>query len=473
MPARRPNLLILMPDQMRADCLSVAGHPTVRTPHLDRLAAEGVRFERCYTASPICMPARSTFASGLFCHHHGQWRNYGQLPADTPTYMKTLRAAGYRTAHIGKSHLYEHTPGRHLNEHRPYLQQLGFDDILEATGPHATLHTNSIMTDDWQQKGLLETFREDYRRRGRINSLEATWPSPLPEGETLDDFVGRTAEAYLADYDRPEPFCTFVGFGGPHEPWDPPVSWAERYATAETPAPLPRPTGTADLPPAARAYEAEICNRELTPAQAQAIQRLYYAKIAHIDDWIGRILATLKRTGRLADTFILFWSDHGERLADRGGLFKQVFYDESARVPLILRRPDGVGAGQVAQTLCGTADLPATLCAAGGVAPVGWGRSLLPATENAAASVHDAVFSQVDHAHCRATMIRTETHKLVIESSGQPLQMFDLANDPQELVNLAGRADQAAPEAALRARLLQWRLQTEFDQQGSPQAQKK
>src|SRR5690349_19682631 len=106
--ANRRHIVIVMPDQWRADCFSATGHPVVKTPALDRLMAESVRFDRAYTPSPICQPARSSFLSGLYCHNHGQWWNYGQLPRGVDTYALRLRAAGYRTCHVGKSHLYEH-----------------------------------------------------------------------------------------------------------------------------------------------------------------------------------------------------------------------------------------------------------------------------------------------------------------------------------------------------------------------------
>lgn len=319
------------------------------------------------------------------------------------------------------------------------------------------------MTDRWRELGILETYREDYNKRFEIAPVQATWPSPMPEGETADDFVGRTAVEYLQAYDRNEPFCLFVGFGGPHEPWDPPASWAEKYAEAQTPGVLPRSEAPAHLSEAARAYEEAIHDREIPPEEAQAIQRLYFAKIAHIDDWFGRILETLEEKSELEKTLILFWSDHGERLCDRGGLFKCVFYDESARVPLIVRRPDGAGGGQVSRALCGTADMTATLCEAAGVEPVGFGRSLLPATEDPGATVQDAVFSEIRHTGPRTTMVRTDQWKMVIDEEDRTLQLFDMEADPQEFRNLAGSGGHAEIERDLRLRILRWHLQTPTD----------
>lgn len=467
---QQPNILVLMTDQQRADCLGSAGHPHVRTPSLDRLAREGVRFEQFHTTCPICMPARSSCLSGLYCHNHGQWTNQGQLADGTQTFMTALRDAGYRTCHIGKAHLHAHHGDRDLREMVPFMNALGFDDVLESTGPWASLNTESIMTEEWREKGILEIFRQDYRERQRLRAQEhreALWPSPMPEGETLDDFVGRTAVKYLADYDRDAPFCTFVGFGGPHEPWDPPASWADRYDSVPPEEPLPSAEKPEWLPARAAAYADAVGGRKFLEHEWQSIRRLYYAKISHIDSWIGRILETLEQRGLLRNTFILMWSDHGERLCDRGGLHKMVFYDESVRVPLILRRPDGWGAGSVASGLCETTDLRPTLLDAAGLDPSGClGTSLLPAMSAPEAPIHDAVFSEIDHFGFRATMVRDDRHKMVVDRHANVLQLFDIQNDPRELVNLAGRDDAASTVHDLQARILRWRLETDVPQAG-------
>ena len=464
----QPNILILMADQQRADCLGIAGHPHVKTPNMDRLAAEGVRFEGLHTTCPICMPARSSFLSGLYCHNHGQWTNEGHLATGTRTVMTDLRDAGYRTCHIGKAHLHPHHGNRDLREMVPFMDALGFDDVLESTGPWASLNTESIMSEEWREKGLLETFRQDYRERGRVRAKEqreALWPSPMPEGETLDDFVGRTTVRYLTDYEREEPFCIFVGFGGPHEPWDPPVSWAERYDAVQPEEPLPFAERPDWLSGPAASYADAIQGTEFSEHEWQTIRRLYYAKISHIDSWIGRILEVLEARGELSNTFILHWSDHGERLCDRGGLHKMVFYDESVRVPLILRRGDGLGAGSVASGLCETTDLMPTLLDAAGLDPGECpGMSLMPAVEDPSDPLHDAVFSEIDHFGFRATMVRTERYKMVVDRHANVLQLFDLQDDPNEFTNLAGRGDQEQTVNDLQTCILRWRLETDVAQ---------
>lgn len=150
----KPNILILMPDQHRADCLSCAGHPQVKTPNIDRIAREGMRFVQATTVSPACMPARASFVSGLYPHNHGTWTNLGQLPAEDETFFQHLQRVGYYTAHVGKTHFYEHEAGLHLRDREDYVRSRGLDYVHETAGPRATCRTASYMTDEWDTIGL-------------------------------------------------------------------------------------------------------------------------------------------------------------------------------------------------------------------------------------------------------------------------------------------------------------------------------
>jgi len=159
-----------------------------------------------------------------------KWNNAGHLNLDLlshsglETYPLALKKIGYHTCHIGKSHLYPHVPGRHLEECKSFMQRLGWDEVLETTGPWATVRTDSIMTDHWRRIGCLKTSRNDYLKRREVGPTKALWPSPMPEEEHLDAFIGRLAVEYLSNYNRKEPFLLFVGFGGPYPPFDPPPS---------------------------------------------------------------------------------------------------------------------------------------------------------------------------------------------------------------------------------------------------------
>jgi len=474
-----PNILVIMPDTFRGDSLACAGHPAVRTPNLDRLAAMGVRFDRAYSTSPVCMPARSNCISGLYCHNTGQWNNFGRFPVGTRTYMNVLQDNGYHTAHIGKSHFYTHSSRRvenppHLDDHKPFLQDMGHDDVFEVTGPWATVGCDSILTDYWKEKGLLDVFRDDYVRRRQSGPaggvFTATWPSPLREEDHMDSFICRTARDYLKTYDGEKPFAVFVGIAGPHDPWDPPRAWAEQFEDAEVPDPLP-PSGPEEwLGRAALKYHEAETGTPLDGETWKAVRRLYYAKIAHIDSLVGDLLDTLEAEGRLDNTVILFWSDHGDRLCDRGRAHKGVFYDESARIPLILRLPGNAGAGTVCDSLVSINDIFPTVLEAAGVEPVPcFGTSLVPATRDPGTVFHDAVFSEITNGTEHRTLIRTDRYKLLIDGNAETLQLFDMQEDPHELLNLANREDMRELERELKERIFQWRLQTETVQPRGPE----
>ncbi len=462
---KRPHILILMPDQQRADCLSCAGNTAIRTPNMDRLAREGVRFNNAYTTCPLCMPARSSFLSGLYCHNHGQWANTGHLPEDADTYLHHVKDVGYHTCHVGKSHLHPHFCGFHLDQAKPFMNRLGWDDVFEVTGPHATRVCESIMTDHWREIGCLDTFRDDYTKRAEVPSTQGTWPSPMPEGETLDDFVGRTAVEYVQGYTSDEPLLLFVGFGGPHEPWDPPPDWAARYDPAAMSAMKPTTEPGPWVPPVAAEHQRSMQDPQewrITPEINGKIRALYYAKISHIDWWFGQILDAFQQRGMLDDTAVIFWSDHGEMLCDKGRLFKSVFYEEAVRVPLIIRPPRYDKGGSICESIVNQIDaFPTILDFAGCTSePRGFGVSLAPALADPGIRLHDAVFSEIDS----RTMIRDERFKMVLNQQGDVLKLYDLVEDPGEEVNLVGRPGVQKEIERLKQRTLVWYLETQLKQ---------
>ncbi|HJN18412.1 MAG TPA: sulfatase-like hydrolase/transferase, partial [Armatimonadota bacterium] len=347
-----PPILIIMPDQMRADCMSCADHLQVTTPHIDELAAEGTRFSHGCTNSPLCMPARASFISGLYPHNHGMWHNSGQLPAGDESLFHHLQSAGYRTCHTGKSHYYPHS-GQHLRDCEGYMRARGFDDVHETTGPYATMNTDSYMTDEWAEKGLLEAFKDDYRRRREVGA-RAAWASPLPEDDFMDGYIGRKAVEWVDEYDDARPPCLFVGFGGPHDPWDAPGRYAQMYGPAETPAAIPLTDPPEWVPDHARDRALRRRVKGLTDSDIQGIRANYYGKVSLIDDWVGNIRAAFERRGWWDDAVVVFWSDHGEMAGDFGWIHKSNFHESALRVPFILRWPARGSAGQVSDAFVET-----------------------------------------------------------------------------------------------------------------------
>ena len=322
------------------------------------------------------------------------------------------------------------------------------------------------MTDDWERKGLLQPFLDDYQKRWeeRQKPSVPVWPSPLPVEDFMDSYIGRQAVRFVDDYNRDEPFALFVGFGGPHEPWDAPGEYATMYDPVDAP-----PWIGADEPGewvsgAAAEWQRHARPATMTEDDIRRLRANYYGKISLIDHWFGQIMAACERKGVADDLLVVFWSDHGEMAGDHQLLYKSRFYESALRVPLIIRWPGHIGAGHSTPALAQTVDLmPTILEAIGCEAPSRcMGRSLWPALGDPSASVHDAVFSEVNSGGHRISMVRTARHKYAVFESGEGYMLHDLKADPDERVNLVGHSDHRAIEAELRDRLLRFLCDTQY-----------
>ena len=449
------DILVLMTDQHRFDWVGV---PHVRTPTLDSLAAEGLRLTRCYTTSPICMPARTSFLTGMYPHNFGMWDNVGRLQDTGDSCLHAIREAGYGTCHVGKSHLYPHGFGKDLRSEEPYMHALGWDDIRECTGPLSTQTTKSILTDFFEANGILDLFMEDYRRRKEVGMDLAFWPSPLPDGKHADDFIGMQAVDYIASSDRSKPLYLFVGIGGPHNPWDPPQRF-DTYRSEDMPTPLPRDPAPQWLSGPALEFHRKLMghHKDTTGEQFARLRALYSGKVEHVDSVMGRVLEAWHAT-RGRDTWVLFWSDHGEMAGDKGRCHKETFFESSAHVPAILRPPGGASAPVTSDGLVSLTDLTATVLDAAGCEPQAnvFGLSVRPALDGSAVG-SSAVVSEIND----VTMVFDGRWKMTLNTRNDVLQLFDLTEDPTESLNLAGRPDTDGEVRRLRDELLDFRLRTD------------
>ncbi len=440
-----------MPDQHRADCMSCAGHPQIRTPNMDRLAAEGMRFANAITACPLCMPARASFIAGQYVHNHSMWTNRGELLPGEESLFRRLQENGYYTAHIGKSHYYEHRDF-HMRDREPYMHSRGLDYVHETTGPWATCRTDSYMTDLWAERGYLEAFRQDYARRRERAPRISVWASPLPVELFMDSYIGSEAVRFVEDYDRQAPFALFVGFGGPHEPWDAPGDYATMYDPDQTPPPIPPADPGPWVPGYAAEWQRNGRQKAMTMDDVGRLRANYYGKITLIDHWLGRILDACERRGFLDDLLVVFWSDHGEMAGDHWRLHKSVFYEGALRIPFIIRWPGRVPARRVCDALAQTVDIMPTILEAvrATVPRTCLGKSLWPVIEGRAESVRDAAFSEIEAGGRRNIMVRTTRHKYAIHGDGTGYLLYDLAEDPGEQNNLIGHPETAELESQLR-----------------------
>jgi arylsulfatase len=442
-----------MTDQQRADCLGCAGHPQLRTPNIDALAAEGMRFTQATTASPICMPARASFATGLYPHNHGIWRNAGELSTDR-TIFQALRSAGYFTAAIGKSHYYEpRRVGGHVRNREAYMHALGIDYVHETTGAQATIHMESYVTDEWKKKGVWESIASDFHHRQAVGGLIVA-PSPAGVDQHLDSYIGKQAETFVDGYDRGAPLCLFVGFAGPHDPLDAPGPYASMYRPADTPRPIPVPPQNPSLPADVRRKKtftvwAPGKLRPVPEARAN-----YYGKISLIDAWVGRVVSAFERRGWLDDTLVVFLADHGDMLGDHGRLKKSTFHESNVRIPLILRWPARIRAHGVSAGLAEIGDVFPTLLEAAGceASEQSLGRSLWPALVDPETELRDFQLGEAEFGE-RQFMLRSKRYKLAVDSAARAYMLYDLVRDPMEQRNLVADASVQALERELQQSL--------------------
>lgn len=440
-----------MADQHRADMLGCAGDASVHTPSVDRLASEGVRFSRASCQGPLCMPARASFMSERYVRDHGVYTNWAELPADTPTYVWALREAGYHTALVGKAHLYrdEILDARHIDDLAPRLMSLGFAEVRE-TGDKFVGATPNRYTDYLQGLGLLDAYRKHLADRSYQGESESgqnatkcvpMWdatPMPVPLDAYIDSWHGREAADWIAGYDRPDPFFLFVGFPGPHDPWDAPAEAVDRYRGVDIsmPASTKRPAtkGTGRYEGLLESFLWVSDSDTMTDDAIRGMRRAYAADISVIDEWVGRIVDTLAERGLLDDTWVIYTSDHGEMAGSHGLMSKCVLYGPAVRVPLVVRPPGGCAPATV-DALVEHVDVPATLREIAGApdVPRSEGRSLAGWFRGGASDPRPITVSENWGFAC----FETERYKIVVDEDAlAPCQLFDLAEDPHEDVDL-------------------------------------
>lgn len=442
-----------MTDQQRADCLSSARHPVLKTPNMDRLAAEGVRFTSAYTTSPLCVPARASMTMGLYPHNSNIWQNDATVPLSSDTYMHRLRDVGYTTCSIGKNHLYP-MENCNLYANHPKYQTLGFDHIEDLSGTWGIIDGKSVYVDYLRDLGLhsrLATYLRELEEMPDSVRRFVAEPLPIDADHYIDTFIGRRVEKYIDEYSDDNPSFVYAGFQGPHEPWDAPVSFAGLHPLDSIPDPIPeKPPG--DWLPERSVHYQKWAQYYQPPTEksGKEIAAAYFGKIRMIDESIGRILSAYERKGWLDDTVIILSSDHGEMLNDLGRLSKSVFYESAIRIPFIIRLPKSSAfadlRGTVNQNFVELIDVHATILDLAGAEPWKHQDSLSVLGRK----VRDDVLGEV-HAHY---MLRTRDWKIVVGRDGLTLQLFDLANDPYEQVNLCGHPDYDKQENAMLIRLL-------------------
>jgi choline-sulfatase len=427
-----PNLLIVIADQLAAHALPAYGNHVARTPHLNRLAAESVVFENAYTPSPLCGPSRAAMMTGLLASATGAFDNACEWRADIPTWGHHLRLAGYRTIIAGKMHFVGPD------------QLHGFEERLTTDIYPADFG----WTPDWDSPGE----RPDWYHS--MDSVLSAGPCARSNQIDYDEAVMHAARRCLFDLARSEdkrPFCLAVSLTHPHDPFNIEQRYWDRYD--DTDIDMPRVAALPDADPHSRRLR-QIYGMDAQPvsdAHIRAARHAYYGAVSYVDDQLGVLRETLGAAGLEDDTAIVFLSDHGEMLGERGLWYKMSFFEGASRVPLIVHAPGRFVPRRVSLPVS-LLDLLPTLCDFVGAAPpcgIG-GSTLLPHLLGQGG--HGDVFGEycAEGTLAPMVMIRRGPWKF-IHAPGDPDQLFDLAADPDELCNLAARAAPPASLAAFRA----------------------
>ena len=498
---RRPNVLFVICDQLRADHLGFAGNPVVQTPHIDSLAARGTVFDRAYVNNPVCMPNRSTIMTGRMPSAHGVVFNDRSLPINAATFVGRLRDEGWNTALIGKSHL-QHGMSReavreygHPGEWSPFEE--GWDTIenqeryvgddppdpedfygfghIELTIGHGAWnggHHYRWAVDKGADPAVLRSGLDPTAPiPGRSPHWWQVHPAPIPEDAYSTTFVAeRTIDFVERSQAAGEPWMVWCSFPDPHHPMAPPEPWFSRHHPDEIDLPATFDDPGEDWPGHLTFFRSLTADNEgkrpyvipfgATPDVVRAATAATYGMIEMIDHGIGRILATIDRLGATDDTIVVFTSDHGDMGGDHGLLLKGVMHFQGCvRTPLVVVDPARVP--QRTRSLAASIDLPSTVLDLCGVdAYHGMqGTTLRPVLDDPTATVRDAVLVEDDFPLAaiqpgwplRTRTVITDTHRYTRDTDGFEI-LYDLANDPDELTNLAARRrDPEARTAALDA----------------------
>ncbi|HOX39623.1 MAG TPA: arylsulfatase [Candidatus Brocadiia bacterium] len=446
----RPNILFLMVDQFRPDCIGADGNRAIRTPNLDRIAYEGIRFPCAYSSTPTCTPARAGLLTGLSPWNHGMlgYARVGERYAfEKP---RALRDAGYHTIGIGKMHWH---PQRNMHG----LHELYLDESGRAETP-----------------GFVSDYRAWFAKEAPGLSPDATGIGfnefrsgvyALPENLHPTHWTAQTAIDRLKAYDQAEPFYMKVSFARPHSPYDPPKRFWDMYESADLP---PAVVGKWAARHAPRSDDGpNIWHGDLGPEQVRKSRQGYYGSVSFIDEQIGRILETLEERGLLEETLILLTADHGDMTGDHHMWRKSYAYEASARIPMLMRWPEGLvagGRGQVCRAPVELRDvLPTFLDAAGAAIPDSLdGRSMLDLARGKAEGWREFIDLEHDICYDAANHWNALTDgrwKYIFHARDGEEQLFDLKSDPGEINDLAHAeaGSDSAPAPDYAGELRKWR----------------
>ena len=432
-----PNILFIQVDQLTASFLPCYGNTVAKTPHLDRLAAQSVVFDSAYTPFSLCAPSRFSMLSGRLASEVGAYDNGAEFPSSIPTYAHYLKAAGYHTCLSGKMHFVG-------------ADQLhGFDERLTVDIYPASFQ----WTGDWNEP--TSEHGNDAR------SFTLAGPCTRNVQIDYDEEVLHRARRKLfdlarrVDVDEGQPWHLTVSFTHPHDPYQCSHDHWNRYVSADIDMPAVGRGDVADDPYSERLRrQYGLADFQPSDEQVRTARRAYYGSVSYVDDLVGAILETLDVTGLARNTVVVFSTDHGDMLGERGLWYKRTFFEGASRIPLLVSWPGHVTPGRVGANVSLVDLLPTFLDLAGGsiepVEPLD-GRSLVPLLEGSD-SGDDLVFGEHLSEGATAPILMAKRGPVKYIWSGcDPAQLFDLRADPLELHDRHGDDSYAVVERELHA----------------------
>ena len=440
--ARQLSVLFIAVDDMNID-LGCYGHPLVKSPGIDRLAARGVRFERAYCQFPLCSPSRSSLLTGLrpdTTRVFDLQYHFRQGLPEVVTLPQLFMRNGYYVARVGKMYHYGN-PGD--------IGTCGLDDRvswMERFNPAGRDHTT------------LELDVINYTPKRGLGSAMAYYADPTgtdvvhTDGKVADEVIG------LMEKHKGQPFFIGAGFYKPHTPWITPRKYFDLYSMDQISLPKIPPEAPKDYPGLALASTKPWPYFGITADHARECKRAYFAAISFVDAQIGRLVDAVDRLGLRDSTIIVFWSDHGYHLGEHGLWFKQSCFEESAQVPLIISVPGLKTAGQSSPRIVELLDIYPTLADLAGLTPPKEleGTNLRPLLESPASPWNRPAYTQVQRGAAPGHSVRTERWRYTEwERGAQGAELYDQQTDPQELHNLAADANCAETLQQMKALLRQ------------------
>ena len=472
-PKQKPNIVLIMTDQQRADSINALGFPWMKTPNLDRLVKEGTAFKNCFVTSPVCVASRASVFRGAYPHTTNVYTNFETWE---PNWVPSLAEAGYHCVNIGKMHI------------NPYDAKGGFHQRFMVENKDRPLfledHERAIY-DEWDKalksRGLEKPSRYTRASNDRDEYLRSlgcfTWE--VDDDMHPDNFVGNTATWWLEERKAETPFFLQIGFPGPHPPYDPTGTHLANYDDVDIPLQLPTEQELAAQPEMHQRLRQSMVDfnidsvawrENINADDMLRLRRHYAANVTMIDEKVGEIMDVLARKNYLDNTVVIFCSDHADALGEHGHVQKWTMYDCVTRVPLVFWAPGMIGENKTCDDLVQLMDIAPTILDFCNIeVPGNW--EALPLTpmlqdgvwnrDNQDEKLREYVYAELGRDHIQSAaefviMRRGNRWKYVIYPGTSMGEMYDLTADPHETNNLWDHSEMSDMRNQAVTEILTW-----------------